>query len=184
MQKNLPEKKNYARIITESAVLIALGTVLSLIQVYKMPQGGAVTLGSMVPLLILAARRGPKVGCAAGAIFGIIQCVIDPMVYHPVQFILDYPLAFALLGLSGFVTGSVAKVGLGSVIGMAGRFASHLISGVVFFGQYAPKGQNVWLYSFLYQLSYLGMDMLIAIVAMVILWKPLETYVFKRKLSH
>ncbi len=177
-------KKNSARIITESAVLIALGTVLSLIQVYKMPQGGSVTLGSMVPLLILAARRGPKVGCAAGVIYGVIQCVIDPVVYHPVQFILDYPLAFGLLGLSGFVTGSVAKVGAGAVIGMIGRFASHVVSGVVFFGQYAPQGQNVWLYSFLYQLSYLGMDMLIAIVVVVILWKPLETYVFKGRLSH
>lgn len=88
------------KILAEIIILVALAGALSLIR-YTLPQGGSINLG-MVPILWLAFRRGPKIGIFAGAVFGVVDLAIEPFVVHPIQFILDYPLAFAALGLAGF----------------------------------------------------------------------------------
>jgi len=162
-----------ARLIAEVGVTIALAAVLHQIKLWEMPQGGSITLGTMVPLFILAMRRGPRVGFLAGALYGILEGWVlsgGKFFYHPVQVILDYPLAFGLLGLAGFFPKTPA---FGVVVGSLARYACHVASGIVFFGQYA-KGQPVVQYSLGYNAVYLGPEFLISIVLTLLVWERLR----------
>ena len=97
-----PNSFRNPKVLAEIAIFTALATALSLIVIYVMPQGGSITLASMVPIIWLALRRGPKIGIATGILYGIIQFMLLPYAIDPVQVLLDYPLAFAVLGLAGF----------------------------------------------------------------------------------
>ncbi|KKK80582.1 hypothetical protein LCGC14_2822040 [marine sediment metagenome] len=157
------EKKLDAKTIAQVGITVALAVVLNLMPVFKMPQGGSVSL-DMVPIFFLAFYRGPMVGILAGAVFGLVDYTIDPFFVHPAQLILDYPLAFGLVGIAGFVRGNTPiSVATGVILGGTARFFAHLISGVIFFASYAPKGQNVWLYSAVYNGSYMLVSTLVAI---------------------
>jgi len=140
--------------------------VLSVVVVYRMPQGGSVTPASMVPILVLALRRGPKVGLAAGAVYGLIQFLIEPVVVHWAQVVLDYALPFTLLGLAGFFRRWPYA---GVLVGVAGRMASHVVSGAVFFAAYAPAGVNAWVYSLVYNSSYLVPELVLSLVVVLLL---------------
>ena len=157
------------------AVAIALGTVLSFLKFSIWAQGGAVTAGSMVPILWFSLRRGTKMGIAGGVIYGMVQLVLDPFIVHPAQLLLDYPLAFGALGLSGLFRDRQA---LGVSVGIAGRFLAHFVSGVIFFAIYAPQvylglniGANAYLYSALYNASYLVPELIISLVLVLVLVK-------------
>ncbi len=152
--------------LVEAAVMIALATVLSVIVVYRAPQGGSVTPASMVPLLVLALRRGPRVGLMAGAVYGLIQLWIEPFMLHWLQVILDYPLAFALLGLAGAFPG---RPFLGVAAGILGRGVSHVVAGAVFFAAYAPAGVSPWVYSLIYNGSYLIPELALSLAVVLIL---------------
>lgn len=154
-------------VMVEGAVMIALSFVLSLIKIWQMPQGGSVTPGSMIPLLLFALRRGPKAGVLAGTAYGLLDLIADPYVVHPAQLILDYPLAYGLLGLAGFFR---KKPALGALVGIFGRFVSHFVSGVIFFASYAGE-DNVYLYSAIYQASYLVPELVISAVVLFVLSK-------------
>jgi thiamine transporter len=156
------------RVIAEATVMIALAAALYLIKIFTLPEGGSVTLGSMIPILLLALRRGPKVGIAAGAVFGIIVLYFEPFVYNPVQFLLDYPLAFGSLGLAGFFKGNPL---LGVSAGIGGRFFCHFLSGVIFFASYAPVGESPVAYSAIYNGSYLLPELVISAAVMFMLLK-------------
>ena len=155
------------RMLVESAVAIALAVVLHMVTLWKLPQGGKVTSGSMVPLLIIAVRWGPKAGLGAGVLFGLVDYLLEPYFYHPVQFLLDYPIAFGCLGLAGFLPRWPL---LGTTAGLAGRFLSHLLSGVVFFASYAPEGMSPWLYSAIYNATYLGPELVISLIVVGLVW--------------
>jgi len=94
----------------------------------------AAQLSRNVAIFWLALRRGPKIGIFAGAVLGVVDLAIEPFVVNPAQFILDYPLAFACLGLAGFFRkfNAVGPV-VGVVVGGTGRFLSHFTSGVIYF---------------------------------------------------
>lgn len=168
------DNKLDARLVAEMGVMIALAAVLHLVKLWEMPQGGSITLGTMVPLYLVALRRGPLVGAITGAIYGILEGWIisgGRFFYHPAQVILDYPLAFGLLGVAGFFPKSPA---FGVTLGAALRYLAHVLSGVVFFAQYAPKGQPIWLYSLGYNITFLGPDFAVAIVLTLMVWERLS----------
>ncbi|MGB9812343.1 MAG: energy-coupled thiamine transporter ThiT [Thermovenabulum sp.] len=150
-------------IVLEGAIMIAISLILSFVKIFQAPYGGSITLGSMVPIILYSLRNGPFAGIVAGIAYGLLQLIIEPYIVHPVQVILDYPLAFGLLGLSGFFKNNVF---LGSFLGIFGRFVSHFLSGVVFFASYAPKGMNVFLYSALYNGSYLLPEFIITFIVL------------------
>lgn len=155
----------------EAAVMIALATVLSLFKIYRMPQGGSVTPASMVPIMVFAIRRGLKHGAAAGTIFGLIRLYLGFYVVHPVQLLLDYPLAFSALGLTGLFKGREGPGAAiaGAAAGIGGRFLCHWLSGVIFFAEYAPAGQHPALYSLIYNGSYLGVELVVSASIMSLL---------------
>ncbi|HYG60371.1 MAG TPA: energy-coupled thiamine transporter ThiT [Symbiobacteriaceae bacterium] len=160
--------------IIEIAIMIALSAVLSTIPLFKMPQGGTVTPGSMVPILLVGLRHGPKWGVVAGVATGILNFVISPFSVHPVQVLLDYPVAFGVLGLSGLAMGrSVVTSSVLGSLALFGRFVAHLIAGVVFFAEYAGD-QNVWVYSAIYNGSYMLPELVISAVLLAVLLPALK----------
>ncbi|MDQ3862669.1 MAG: energy-coupled thiamine transporter ThiT [Actinomycetota bacterium] len=161
------------RVLTEAALAVALAFVLGFVVLFKMPFGGSVSL-EMIPLIILALRQGWKVGILAGAAYGLLDLAIDPYVVHPVQVILDYPLAFGALGLAGLFTPTVRGAILGATVAVLARFVCHFLSGVIFFASYAPEGWNLYLYSAAYNAAYLAPSLVIATVVTVVLLKALE----------
>jgi len=157
--------RSQTKIIAEVVVAVALAYVLNLIVLFRLPQGGSVTAVSMVPILWLALRRGIRIGVFGGVVFGLVDMFPEPFIVHPVQFLLDYPLAFGALGLAGlFMTRPI----LGTVVGILGRFVCHFISGVVFFATYAGE-MNPILYSAIYNGSYLVVELIFSIIMMYVL---------------
>ncbi|MGD6808065.1 MAG: energy-coupled thiamine transporter ThiT [Candidatus Bathyarchaeia archaeon] len=156
------------KILAEIAIFTALATVLSEIIIYVMPQGGSITLASMVPIIWLSLRRGPKVGIVTGTIYGIIQFMLLPYAINPFQVLFDYPLAFAVLGLAGFFPN---KPVLGATVAIAGRFLMHFIAGAIWWAPvYAPDIDPI-IYSSVYNASYLLPELVISGVALYILQK-------------
>ena len=147
------------KVLAEVSVMVALSLVLNFIKVYQLPQGGSITLASMVPVLLISFRRGPKVGVFSGVVFGMAQMLLDGWFYSPGGMILDYPLAFGALGLAGIFRKTPL---IGVVVSLATRFLSHFISGVVFFGMYAPEGMSPIVYSAVYNGSYMLPEMVIS----------------------
>ncbi|QIN81602.1 energy-coupled thiamine transporter ThiT [Rubrobacter tropicus] len=162
------------RVLTEAALAVALAFVLSFVKVFEMPLGGSISL-EMFPLMLLALRQGPVVGITAGAVYGLMDIITPPVfVFHPVQVLLDYPLAFGALGLAGFFRPTVRGAIVGATAAVLARFACHFLSGVVFFASYAPEGWNPYLYSAAYNAAYLVPSLVIAAVVVVVLLRALE----------
>lgn len=157
--------------LAEIAVAIALAVICSFIKMWQMPQGGSVAL-TMIPILFIAQKRGPVVGCVSGAVYGILSALLDGIIYHPASILLDYLLAFGVLGIAGFFKPkNIKNIILGSSVAVAGRFLFSLISGAVLFAEYAPEGQNPWVYSLIYQATYLIPELIIAILVLILLYK-------------
>lgn len=160
-------------VLTEAALAIALAFVLGLITVFKMPFGGSISL-EMMPLILLALRQGPWVGIISGAVYGLLDLVVDPFIVHPVQVLFDYPLAFGALGLAGFFQPTVRGAVLGTIVAVFARFVCHFISGFVFFASYAPKGWNPLIYSAAYNAAYLVPSLIISLIVVVVLLRALD----------
>lgn len=153
--------KTDTRLLAEIAISIALASVLSQIRIYTMPYGGSVTMGSMIPILLIALRRDLKIGLTTGAIYGLIQILLDGMIYHPVSMFLDFPLAF---GVIGFVALFKKRPMVGTVVVFFLRFLSHFTSGVVFWWMYAPEGMSPIVYSAIYNGGYIFAEMVISLI--------------------
>ena len=156
------------RIVAEIVAFVAASVALSYVKVFSLPQGGSVTAGSMVPVIWLSLRRGAKVGLFSCVLYGVVQLVVEPFVYHPGQVLLDYPIAFGALGLSGFFMNYVL---LGVAIGITGRFIAHFLSGIVFFAEYAPEGMSPIVYSAIYNGSYLTGELIVSSILTYIILK-------------
>ena len=148
---------------------------LSYLRIVKMPQGGSITIASLLPLMLYSFMFGTKKGVFAGLIYGVLQAFQDPAIVHPAQFLLDYPVAFACIGLSGMFAKTKAleklpqvQFALGGVVAGLARLLMHFVSGIFAFGAFAPEGTPVALYSFLYQAGYVLPDIAIVIVAGVL----------------
>jgi thiamine transporter len=159
------------QILAEIIIFVALAGALALIShsFFSLPEGGSINLG-MVPIFWLALRRGPKIGIFAGAVLGVVDLAVEPFVVHPVQFILDYPLAFACLGLAGFFRKfKVAGPVIGVAVGGTARFFCHFTSGVIYFPMYAPEGMSPILYSAVYNATYMIPSIIICVIVIVLL---------------
>ena len=144
-----------------SGLMLAMAVILTAFPFYRMPNGGSVTLGGMLPLFFISFAYGPEVGMLAGFAYSLMNLVMAPYILHPVQVLFDYPLPFMALGLAGcfprhHMAGITAAVSV--------RLFFHFLSGVVFFGSYAPAGTSIYLYSFVTNLTYLLPNLVICLV--------------------
>ena len=131
------------RDLTTAAMAAAMAVLLGYLKIYRLPQGGSITLET-VPILFVALLRGARLGIFAGLITGCLKLLLGPFIVHPVQLLLDYPLPFALLGLSAILP-RFPRIGI--LLGNSVRFLSHFVSGIVFFGSFVPEGMSIWRYS-------------------------------------
>ena len=157
-----------SRRIANAAMCIAIAFILSCIKLYRMPQGGSITPASMLPIIAFAVACGPLQGAIAGCAYGLISLIQDPYVIHPVQMLVDYPLASGALALGGLVCflplKKEFKLPLAVLLGGIGRYAMAVLSGTVFFAEYAPAGQSALIYSLGYNVAYLGPDIAICML--------------------
>ncbi len=170
-------KKTSVKMLAEGGIMIALAKVLSLITLFQLPQGGSITLGSMVPLIFFAIKWGVGPGMAVGAIYGVVDSLIGGYVIHPAQFFLDYVLAYSFVGLSGKLLGNDSENFRGYVVSIIFaiflRFISHVLSGLIFFSQGQPSFSAALKFSVVYNGSFLLVEAIIAIIIVFILWKPI-----------
>jgi thiamine transporter len=120
----------------------------------------------MVPILLLALRRGPAVGLIGATLYGVVQFTVDPYMFSLAQALLDYPIAFGLLGVAGFFQ---KRPFVGITLGMLGRFVAHFFSGIIFFASFAPEGMNPAVYSAMYNGGYLLVELVISIYVIYLL---------------
>ncbi|MBQ8738019.1 MAG: energy-coupled thiamine transporter ThiT [Clostridia bacterium] len=172
--------------LTQSAIFIALATVLSFLPVYEMPMGGSVTLASMLPILFIGLKFGYKWGLASSGIYAFIQlmqalikgnvfiyCTTFGTVLICVLF--DYIVPFGILGLSAFAKPtdgkrlSIIKASITFGVLVAIRFICHYITGVAIWGQWAPDGMGKYLYSLIYNGQYMLPELIITLVISVLL---------------
>lgn len=137
------------------ALAIALGTVLSEIKVFEFPTGGAITLLSMFVICLPGYFFGMSAGILTGVAYGFLQLILGPYVVHPIQLLCDYPLAFGALGLSGMFHKSKNGILPGYIVAITGRFIFHVISGWIYFGEWAWEGWNPLAYSMAYNAIYI-----------------------------
>lgn len=225
------------RLITECAVAVALGAVLGAIELWRLPQGGSISFG-FLPIIFIAHRRGVIAGAVSGVMLGVLQLFMGGTVIHPVQALLDYPLAYGFLGLAGLtrdyqaskkaatiINGVLAlglvvfiavsrldtsflnrnpafyyeflelrlavslcvvalfivleqlkgnPVVLGVLIGGGARLAAHVAAGAIFFASSAPQGMNVLLFSFLYNISHVLPELIVACLLLPLLHRKTE----------
>jgi thiamine transporter len=159
------------RRLVEVAIAVALVVVLSQVRVVRLPQGGSITAGSMVPIFYIALGWGFRWGVVAGVLAGVVNYITDPFFVHPVQALLDYPIAFGVIGMAGLFPRAPV---LGVVLGGVGRWLAHFLSGVVFFASYAPEGTSPAAYAAVYNGSYMIPEVLISSVLTVLVLRAME----------
>ncbi|MBR2449036.1 MAG: energy-coupled thiamine transporter ThiT [Clostridia bacterium] len=159
-----------------AGVTVAMSFGLSYVKIFEMPQGGSITLFSLLPIMIFSFIYGTKKGVFVCFIYGVLQAIQDPWIIHPAQFLLDYPVAFAAIGLSGAfaqlkVFEKLPQVSflLGGILSASIRFFSHVLSGVFAFSSTYAGDLNSWLYSLGYN-SFVFIDMAIVLAIGVIVF--------------
>ena len=170
------------RNITLCAVMIALATVLSLIPIYNAPFGGTVTLGSMVPLVLICVMihdyKWSRLACFT---YSLIQMLIGftappttTFLYFVAVVLLDYVIPFTGIyvvnPISKLFKNELVGIGVGAAVAMVSRFICHFLSGILIWSSYAPDGQPVWLYSVLYNGGYMLPELIITTVASVAIY--------------
>lgn len=152
--------------MVEIAIFVAIGLVLDKLTFTVWAQGGSVSL-VMVPIMLMAYRWGLVAGLTTGLLIGVLQMALGAYILHPVQALLDYGVAFTVVGLAAVVRNPIINAAkdvnksklatylvIGSIIGGFFRWIAHTVAGAVFFAEYAGD-QNAWIYSIIYNGSYM-----------------------------
>ena len=170
-------KKIKTKQVVFAGAAMALAVVTSFIKFGSLPFGGSITLFSMFFICLIGYLYGIKVGLMTGFAYGILQLIVNPVLFHPMQILLDYPLAFGCLGLSGLFSKSKNGLIKGYLLGISGRYLFHVLSGYIFFTSYTPEGMNPILYVFVYNASYIVPE---AVATIIILCVPSVLAGFKQ----
>ena len=181
----LRKNRSSAKEVAFAGICVAMSFTLAVLKAPIFVQtGGSVTLASFVPIMIYAYAFGPTKGFVVGLIHGLLNFIEDPYILSPATFIFDYLLAFMSVGVMGFFgkmprkEREVLPIVLGAVCVFSLRFVSHLLSGMIFFDAFgASSGFPAWastnsfVYSLIYQCTYIPADALIATMVLVFLAK-------------
>ena len=174
--------KNNLRRLCEGAIMVAIAQILSYIKLWEMPWGGSIVL-AMVPIILFSVRWGLGSGLLAGFVFGVLQFMFDGGFAIGWQSIIgDYLLAFTVLGLAGLMKGKKLGVFLGTLIGGVALFLVHYVVGATIWAAYMPDtffGMTMtspWIYSLLYNIAYMGPNIIITLVIFGLLYVPMKKY--------
>ncbi len=184
------KQRKTLRALCECAVFTALALALSYL---KIPTGlafggfgGSVDL-VMIPLILCAIRWGAGWGLASGLVFGTLKFFFaGGSAISWESMLLDYSLAYMMVGLAGVLKHRSHVAWLAALIGCVGRFAIHFVSGVTIYAQYVSpifgwEGNSATIYSILYNGSYMLPNTVIAVFAIALLQKPLKAFLEGKK---
>ncbi|MDR0751612.1 MAG: energy-coupled thiamine transporter ThiT [Christensenellaceae bacterium] len=164
--------KTHTKSVVYGAVCIALSFALSYIKLFSMPLGGSITFAGLLPLILYSFMFGIRKGVVAGVISGTLQFIQEPYFLDTWQFLLEYPLAFGMIGLAGvfkeiklFKQSLIPQFVLGSITVGILRFFCHFVAGVFVWNMYTPSEMSNGLYSFFYNAPYVFVDIAITMVA-------------------
>ncbi len=176
-------RKNRQRSIyalCQSAIFIALATILSFLPVYEMPMGGSVTLASMLPILFIGIKFGPKWGMGSASVYALIQlmqALIKGNVFAYtvtagaviICVLFDYLVPFSILGLSFFASRKDEKLSIVRTLSVFAviifvRFLCHFITGMTIWGQWDDGFWGAFTYSLLYNGSYMLPELVLTLV--------------------
>lgn len=169
------------RMLCAAALSIALSFVLSCLRLFRMPTHGSVTPGSMLPIMLFSLVYGVGPGMLTGLAYGVLQYIQDPSFLNAWQFILDYLIAFAALGLAGIGKGKKHEWMYASIpIAVLGRAVSAILAGVMWANEYIDYGLTIGdmefsspvLYSIVYNGVYLIPETLICLLLAFLIAKP------------
>ena len=185
----MEQKKQSSTIVklTESAMMIAIATLLSMAKLIDMPYGGSVTMASMLPLVIISYRHGTGWGLLTGLAYGAVQLALGTknIGYLPVKdfasvatlIAADYLVAFAVLGFGGIFRRlckrQTTALALGSVLVAVLRYICHVIAGWTVWASFTVSKAGL-LYSISYNATYMLPEMLVLVVAAVFLGNALD----------
>jgi len=171
------------RALCEGALFVAAATVLSLMPVYRMPQGGSFSV-DMLPILIYCVRWGFAPAMTASTVCGILQMLLEGGIAIGWQSIIgDFIVAYAVLGIAGLFSGRKNGFFTGSIAACGARFTVHWIVGATIWADYMPDNffnmtmTSPWFYSALYNGSFMLADLIICLALGALLWKPLGKYI-------
>ena len=182
-------QKIQTRKLVESAMLIAVATVLSLIK-FDMPMGGGMTLCSMLPLVILSFRYGWKWGLVSAFVYSLLQMVLGlDNVRYATSFgmavaiaLLDYIIAYTVIGAASIFDkkngNHVAALAVGIAVTFCLRFVCHFITGVWIWDAMWPNdyGMNSYVYSLVYNGWYMAGELVLTEIVALLIYKPLGKY--------
>ena len=173
----------HLRALTEGAIMVALAQVLGYIKLFELPQGGSICL-SMLPIFVYCTRWGFGPGMLASFAFSILQLLLDGAYAYSWQSMPgDYIIAFSLLGVSGLFSKSRNGFFIGTIVGSFARFLAHYITGATVWAEYMPESffgmtmTSPWIYSALYNGSFIAVDAAMTLIIVALLWKPLGKYI-------
>ena len=180
------------RKVLESALLIGVSLVLNEIARFNSTwiYGGSVTLGSMIPLVMLCWRWGTRQGLFSAFVFSVLQMFLGMknvmygrnVLQMALIALLDYVLAYTVIGLAAaprrIIKNELVALGAGVVMVCALRFLCHFISGWLIWNALWPndKGLSGMVYSLLYNGGYMLPETLIALVIGILLFMPLRRF--------
>ena len=178
------EEKMKLKTLTKCAVLVALAAVLSYVKVYTLPNGGSITAASMVPIIYAAMTCDFKSAMLTSLVYSVIEMVMGfypPPTQNFVSFalvvLLDYVVAFGVLGLAGVIAkpfkNRVFGAGFATVFVCFIRFLCHFASGILIWDSYAPEGMPVWQYSLGYNGGYMLAEAIISTIVICLLVKKI-----------
>ena len=186
MKSTLRTKK-----LVECALLVAIGTVLSLFSVAQMPYGGSVTVASMLPVILIAYRHGLGWGLGSGAVYAVVQQLLglNNLSYFTTWqsvlavILLDYIVAFTVAGLGGIFRRSVKQQNLALVFGAllvsVLRYACHVIAGATVWAGLSIPTEAALIYSFGYNATYMIPETVVLVLAAYYLGSLLD---FRREM--
>lgn len=178
-------KKSHRNVMAlcECAILIAAAQVLGYLKLFRLPNGGSVTL-NMLPIFLICIRWGAGYGFSSGLIFGLLQMLLDGGIGFGWESILgDYLIAYTVLGAAGMIRCDSLKKAVGTVlIGGLARYAVAVAVGAIVWGKYMPDSfwgmsmNDPWVYSALYNASYIIPSAALCCAVIAIMWKPMKKY--------
>lgn len=176
--------------LVEGALMVALATLLSFITIYQLPQGGGITAFSMLPIILMSFKNGPKWGAFTGFAYALIQLILgfQNVVYCPTLLsqiaciLLDYIIPYTLLGTACLfakaIPNQMGGIAFGTAVVCLIRFLCSFLSGVLIWAGYAPEGTPAWLYSLVYNGSYMLPETVITVVGALLVCRA-----FSRQLA-
>lgn len=157
------------------ALCLGLAFILSFIKLWEMPQGGAITLASSLPIILFGYIYGWKQGFIVAFTYSLLQMIQSPgYVMNVPQAILDYVIAFTVLGIAGCFRKNIF---IGTVSAYVLRYISHVIAGLIWYQQYNATSFSGTAYCFLYNLVFLLPEL---VICLVILAVPNVRQMFRR----